>query len=132
MPEGNGPTPQGAYEEELRQVMSKMGEVLKEIIEELRSMNQRVARLEQNARQPRFSMEAEGQADTKTRERMAGAATAVQAMHVDSCSASRVDLDPKTISTSFGVKADPPTRQRFGGRGDVTSLSPCWEGTVRK
>ena len=41
------------------------------------------------------------EADTKTRERTEGAATAVQAMHGDRCSANRVDPDP-TCSTSFG------------------------------
>ena len=48
------------------------------------------------------------QAETKTRERMEGAATAVQAMHGDSVSANRVDLGPKTPSTRFGVKAESP------------------------
>ena len=71
-------------------------------------MNQRVARLEQDARKPHLAMKADGQADTKTRERMEGATTAVQAVHGDSCSANRVDPGPKTTSTSFGVKAEPP------------------------
>ena len=65
--------------------------------------------LEQDARQPRLAMvEANGYANTKTCERSEGAATAVQAMHGDSCSATRVDPGPKTHSTSFGVKVDPP------------------------
>ena len=68
-----------------------------EISDEMRVMSQRVSSLEQDARQSRLSMEADGQADTKTRERMEGAATAVQAMHGDSCSATRV-----MCSTSFG------------------------------
>ena len=46
-------------------------------------MDQRVASLAQNARQPRLAMVADGLADTKTRERTEGAATAVQAMHGD-------------------------------------------------
>ena len=72
-------------------------------------MNQRViARLEQGARQPRLAMEADGQADTKTRERTEGAATAVQAMHRDSCFANRIDPGPKTTLISFGVKVKPP------------------------
>ena len=70
-------------------------------------MNQCVARLEQNARQPRLAMEAGGQAGTKTHERTEGAATVVQAMHGDRVSASRVDPGPNTTSTSFGEKADP-------------------------
>ena len=46
VPEGNGPTFQHAYEEELRRVISEMGEGLQEIKEDLRSLNQRVIRLE--------------------------------------------------------------------------------------
>ena len=81
---------------------------LNEIAEDWRNMDQRVTRLEPDARQPRLAMEADGQANTKTRERTEGAATAVQAMHEDSFSASRVDPGPKTNSTSFGVNAEPP------------------------
>ena len=51
--------------------------------------------------------EGSGQADTKTRERTEGAAKAVQAMHGDSCSASRVDPDPM-CSTSFGGDSTGP------------------------
>ena len=40
-------------------------------------MDQRLTSLEQDARQPRLAMEADGLADTKTRERTEGAATAV-------------------------------------------------------
>ena len=64
-------------------------------------MNRRVTSLEQDARQPRLAMEADGPASTKTRERTEGAATALQAMHGDSCSADRVDPDPM-YSTSSG------------------------------
>ena len=71
-------------------------------------MEQRVARPEPSARQPRLAMEADGSANTKTCERTEGAATAVQAMHVDSCSATRVDPGPKTDSTSFGIMVEPP------------------------
>ena len=53
-------------------------------------------------------MEADGPADTKTHERTEGAAKAVQAMNGDSFSANQVDPGPKTNSTSFGVKAEPP------------------------
>ena len=52
-------------------------------------------------------MEADGPADTKTRERSEGAATAVQAMHGDSCFAQRVQHGPET-STCFGMMAKPP------------------------
>ena len=69
VPGGNGPSPQDAYEEEIQRVMSEMGEALKEIKEDLRSIDQRLTRLEHGARQPRLVMEADGQADTETRER---------------------------------------------------------------
>ena len=61
----------------------------------------RLANLEQDALQPRLAMKADVQADKKTRERTEGAATAVQAMHGDSCTTNRVDPDPM-CSTSFG------------------------------
>ena len=76
--------------------------------EELRSLDQRLTSLEQDARQLRLAMEADGPADTKTRERTEGAATAVQAMYEDSFSANQVDPDPKSTSTSFDVKGEPP------------------------
>ena len=59
-----------------------------------RLLEQPLASLEQDARQPRLAMETDGPADTKTRGRTEGAATVVQAMHGDSYSANRVDLDP--------------------------------------
>ena len=52
-------------------------------------------------------MEADGQADTKTRERTEGAAKTIQAVHGDNFSAYWVDPDPM-CSTSFGVKVEPP------------------------
>ena len=52
-------------------------------------------------------MEADVQADMKTRERTEGLATAVQAIHGDSCSANRVDPDP-IYSTSFGGDSTGP------------------------
>ena len=63
---------------------------------------------EPDARQPRLAMEADGPANTKTRECTEGAATAVQAMHGDSCSATRVEPGPKTNSTCSGVMAELP------------------------
>ena len=74
---------------------------LDKMAEEMRVMNQRVSTLEQDARQPRLAIVADGQADTMTCERTEGAARAVQAMHGDSCSANRADPDPM-CSTSFG------------------------------
>ena len=49
---------------------------LDEISDETRKMDEHVTRLEHGARQPRLAMEADGQANTKTRERTEGAATA--------------------------------------------------------
>ena len=71
-------------------------------------LEKRLTRLEHGARQPRLAMEADGPADTKTRERTEGAATAVQSMRGGGFSARRVEPGPNTNSTSFGVKAEPP------------------------
>ena len=73
-----------------------------------RLFDQFAARLALDAWQPRLAMEAGGPADTKTRERTEGAATAVQAMRGDGFSARRVEPGPNTNSTIFGVKAEPP------------------------
>ena len=79
-----------------------------EISNEMRKMDQHVRRLENEARQPRLAMEADGPADTtKTRERTKGAATAVQAIRGDGFSSRRVEPGPTNNSTSFGVKAEP-------------------------
>ena len=87
--------------DELQRVVSETwSEAFGEYKEDLRRMDQRLASLEQNARQPRLAMEANMSADKKTRERTEGAATAVEAKNVDSCSAKRVQADP-TCSTSF-------------------------------
>ena len=71
-------------------------------------MDKHITRLEYGARQQRLAMEADGQSNTKTRERMEGAATAARAMRGDCFSARRVETGPNTNSTSFGVKAEPP------------------------
>ena len=64
------------------------------LADEMRGTNQRLVSLEQDFRQPRLTMEADVPADTKTRERTDGAATAVQAMRGDSFSANRVQVGP--------------------------------------
>ena len=81
---------------------------LDEISDEMRKADQHVIRLEHRARQPRLAMEPDRHADTKTRERTEGAATAVQAMRGDCLSARRVEPGPNTNSTSFGMTAGPP------------------------
>ena len=116
VPEGNYPTPRDAYvmitREELRRVPSKsMSEAFGEFKEGLRRIDQRLASLEQDARQPRLAMEASVPADKKSRERTEGAVTAVQAKRGGSCSAKRVHPGPKS-STSFGLKAEPPALPR--------------------
>ena len=120
VPEGNGPVPQQDESESDQPTMAHVYRTVKEVFEEawdrkthkltenLKSMNQRVGRLQQDARQPRLAMEADGQVDNTTRERTERAATAVEAMHGDSCSANRAGPGPKTTSISFGVKAKPP------------------------
>ena len=131
VPEGNGPVPQ---KEEVGSGQLTLGDVyrlcverfdkmndrsnkkLDEIFNEMRKVDEHVTRLEHGARQPRLAMEADEQADTRTRERTKGAATAVQAMRGDCFSARRVEPGPNTNSTSFGVKAEPPT---LPCRGDV-------------
>ena len=98
--------------EELRRVMSEtMGKALEEFKEDMRRVNQRLASLEQNARQSRLAMKVYVTADKKACERTVGAAAAVQAKHGDSCSAKRVHAGP-TSSTSLGMKAEPPALPR--------------------
>ena len=116
VPEGNGPTPQNEFKmitwTELRRVLSEsMGKAFGEFKEDFRSIDQHLASLEQDARQPRLAMEVDVPADKKSRERTEGATAAVQAKHGDSCSVNRVDPNPKS-STSFG---DGFTRALFKG-----------------
>ena len=126
VPEGNGPVPQkeelGSGQpmmEDVYRVMKeafdrwdkKLDEIsdkMEKYIEERGSIDQRLTRLEHGARQPHLAMEADGQANTKTRERTEGAATAVHAMRGDGFSARRVEPGPNTNSTSFSVKTEPP------------------------
>ena len=74
-----------------------------ELIRERSCIDQRLTRLEHDARQPRLTMEADGPANTKTRERMEGTATIVQAMHGYSFSAHWVEPGPKINSTRVGM-----------------------------
>ena len=100
VPDGNGPVPQNAHVrirristlEDLRQIMSEAMDKAfdkhfgkkPENQEELKTNDQHEESLEQDARQPRLAMVADGSADKETRERTEGAAKAVQAMHGDS------------------------------------------------
>ena len=89
------------WDRKLEELFDRSDKKLDEMAGEMRVADQRASSLEQHARQSRLAMVADGQADTKTRKRTEGAATAVQAMHGDSFSANRVDPDPM-CSTSFG------------------------------
>ena len=91
--EGNGPVHQeeeyGFNEpapvdnfREIKSLLKEQKKMLKELRDDLkdslrRYIEQYAAHLEQDARQPRLAMETDGPADTKTRERMEGAVTAV-------------------------------------------------------
>ena len=96
------------FEETMDSYSDRLGKKMDEKFDEVKKMDQHLTRLEHGARQPRLAKEADGQADTRTRERTEGAATAVQAIRGDCFSAHRVEPDPTTNSTSFGMKAEPP------------------------
>ena len=101
---------------------------LDEISDETRVMYQHVTSLEHGARQPRLAMEADGSANTKTRERTEGAATAVHAMRGDGFSARWVEPGSNANWTSFGVKAGPPDlpcREDVLVEDGATSLKSC-------
>ena len=112
VPESNDLIPQDAYVMlgkiplgESRRVMSEaVGKALEELTENMRTANQRLACLEQNARQPRLAMGTDVTADKKTHKRTEGAAATVQAKHEDSCSEKRVQTGP-TSSTSFSINS---------------------------
>ena len=122
--EGNGPVHQEeefgfgqpAPVDEFREIKSLLKQRRKKLDEFHNDMKrlfeQFSARLEQDARQLRYAMEADKTAKNKTRERTEGAATAVQAMRGDSFFARRVEPGPNISSTSFSVKAEPPALPR--------------------
>ena len=80
---------------------------LVELADGMRAIKQRLAGLEQVARQPRLAMEADVPSDTKTHSKRMEDAVAVQAKHGDSCSANQVDPDPMCL-TSFGDDSTGP------------------------
>ena len=91
----------------IEELFDKSDRKMDKLAEEIRVTDQRLASLEQDARQPRLAMQADVQADKKTRERTEGITRAVQATHGDSCSANRVDSDPM-CSTSSGDDSNGP------------------------
>ena len=118
VPEGNGPILQDAYVllggttlEDLRRIISDaLDKTFDKPTENMRRTNQRLAGLEQEARQPRLATEADVLTDTNTRKRMEDT-VAVPAKHGNSCSATRAQAGP-TSSTNFGMKAEPPALPR--------------------
>ena len=77
-----------------------------ELTNEMRATKQRLAGLEQGARQPPLAMGADVTSDNKTRKRTEGAVAADQAEHGDSCSSKKVRAGPTSL-TSFDMKAKP-------------------------
>ena len=133
--EGSGPIPKqeefGSGQPTLADAFQEMREKLEEFHDNVTGLFEKLAaRLEQDARQRRYAMKADETANTTTRERTEGAATAVQAMRGDSCTtAQKVQDGPKT-SITFGVEAEPldlPCRDDVlvdGGDAAPTSCLP--------
>ena len=94
-------------QDRLNKTSEKMHSYFDRVEDKMREKDQHLTRLEHGARQPRLAVEADGQASTRTRERVEGAATAAQAMRGDCSSARQVEPGPDN-STSFGMKAEPP------------------------
>ena len=130
--EGNGPSPSkknSCLTNPRWRMNHEIRQEWKEQLDKIRRyVMQQLASQEQDARQPRLAMEADGPANNKTRERTEGAATAVQAMRGDSCTtAQKVHDGPKT-SISFGVMAelpDLPCREDVLVEDGATSPEPC-------
>ena len=120
VPEGNGPVPcqdtfgsgqptiadlhrmieerfdqSDRYLNRMKNHFDQQEKKLHELMEMTRGANQRVASLEQDARQPRLAIEVDVKEDKKTRERTEGATIAVQEMHGNNFSANRVDSNSK-------------------------------------
>ena len=123
VPEGNCPAPQqeefGSGEPTLADIcrlfeeqFDRRDRKLDEMAKSWRSIDQRLAGLGPDARQPRLTMVADGKANT--RELTEGTSTAVQVMHEDSCYADRVDPDP-ICSTSFGDDRTGPSAPACSG-----------------
>ena len=106
VPKDNDPTPQDAYAMlrgiklgKTRRIMSQaLDKAFNQPTENMRMANQRLAGLEQKARQPRFATEADIPTKTKTLKRMKDA-EADQAKN-------------PTSSTSYGMKTEPPALPR--------------------
>ena len=86
---GNVPIPQqeeyGSGQSTLADAYRHIKLMMSHFEEQTELLKKRLTRLEHGARQSRVAMDADGPANTKTQKRTEGAATAVQAMHGDSC-----------------------------------------------
>ena len=112
----------------MKEAFDRWDKKLDEISDETRVMDQHVTSLEHGTRQPRLAMEAGGPANTKTRKRTEGAATAVQAMYGDTCTTAQKVRDGPKTSISFGAKAEPPDlpcREDVLVEDGATSLESC-------
>ena len=110
--EGNGPILQqeeyGSGQPTLAWAFREIREKLNELHDEMTGLfEQLAARLEQDARQRRYDMEAD-ETNTKTRKRTEGTAIAVQAMRGNSCTTGQKVQDGPKTSITFGVEAKPP------------------------
>ena len=110
--EGNVPIPQqeeyGSSQPLLADAYRWIKLMMSHFEEQMELLEKRLTRLEHGARQPRLAMEADGPANTKTQERMEGAATAVQAMRGDSSNTEQKVQDGPKTSITFGMDAEPP------------------------
>ena len=109
--EGNGPISQREEFESgqptLADAFREIKGKLEEFHVEMTGLFKKLAtRLEQDARQRRYAMEAD-ETNTKTRKRTEGAAIAVQAMRGDSCTTEQKVQDGPKTSITFGVEAEP-------------------------
>ena len=94
----------------------------------MRRSEQHLLSREQDARQPRLAMEADGHANTKTQGRTEGAAKAVQVMRGDSCTTEQKVQDGPKISITFDVEAEPsdlPCREDVLVEKGATSPESC-------
>ena len=84
----------------IEELFDKSDRKLDELTEKMRVTRQRLAGLEQDARQPHLATEADVPTDTKTHKRTENA-VADQAKHANSCFAKRIDAGPPMCLTSF-------------------------------
>ena len=82
--------------------------IMDELADDMRDTKQQLADFEQDARQSRLATEADVPSDTKNRQRMEGAAAAVQTKDGDSCFANQIHPDPVCLASFGDVSTRPP------------------------